>query len=100
MMTLDFMQKVDYWLGRPLCLFASIIEKIFPSWIANAADGSSTTEKAIFIELSEMGAAIVAAPAIRRAIESFGRENLYFLIFNRNKTSVQIQNLFEPQNIL
>lgn len=98
-MNVNFMQLIDYWIGRPLCLLATFLDRLFP-WLFRCPRKSDSSERAIFIELSEMGAAIVAAPALRKAIEKYGKANTYFMIFNRNRESVEIQNILDPDNIL
>ena len=43
----------------------------------------------LFIELSEMGTTILAAPAMRKARETLGAE-LFFVIFKKNVGSLEL----------
>lgn len=94
-MHVQFMQRVDYWVGIPLCALLSVwhyfAKLLFPI-------AASTPKKVLFIELSEMGSAILAYSALSRA-KGAGWE-CYFLVFARNKESVEILNIFKPENIL
>lgn len=91
------MQKVDYFLGIPLCFLFSLLNKIFLLF-GPAKVGQVTSY--LFIELSEMGSAILAYPAIEMAAKKVGKENVYFLIFENNKESVEILNIIPRENIL
>ena len=53
--------------------------------------------KTLFIELSEMGSAIIADPAMRK-LQKNGAE-LFFLIFKDNQKSLNILATVKPQNI-
>jgi ADP-heptose:LPS heptosyltransferase len=53
--------------------------------------------KLLFIELSEMGSAILVDPAMRNA-QARGAE-LFFLIFKSNRASLTLLNTVKPENI-
>jgi len=57
----------------------------------------SEPKKLLFIELSEMGSAILVDPAMRNA-QSRGAE-LFFLIFKSNRASLTLLNTVKPENI-
>ena len=91
------MQIVDFWIGVPLCFIFSIfnkIRKIIPF------KKSKFNKKILFLELSEMGSAILAYSAIMRAKEIKKDHDFYFLIFKSNKESVEILNIFDNDKIL
>lgn len=96
-MNLKLMRLVDYWFGVPLCFLVSI-------WSAIVSKLCTQTkvkpQNILFIELSEMGSAIIAYSALVKARELFPGSKLYFLIFRRNKESVEILKLIDNQNIL
>jgi len=54
-------------------------------------------KKLLFIELSEMGSAILVDPAMRNA-QSRGAE-IFFLIFKSNRASLTLLNTVKPENI-
>jgi ADP-heptose:LPS heptosyltransferase len=96
-MKVRLMQRVDYWVGVPLCFLFSIIHRI-----ARLVLGSKevTPKNLLFIELSEMGSAILAYSSLVKARQAIGAENIYFLVFKRNRESVELLNLLPQENII
>ncbi len=90
-MNVDTMRKIDYWAGIPLCLVTSLITKLIPA-------RKKRPEKVLLIELSEMGSAILVDPAMRKLRDTLGSE-LFFVIFAKNKPSLQLLNTVDDQNI-
>ena len=60
-----FATKLDYWIGRPVCFSLSIIDKIKTVFIRKREP--FLCQKIMFVELSEMGAAILGYSAIKKA---------------------------------
>ena len=92
-MKVDTMRFVDKYAGIPLCTIGTVIKKLF-----FASKGKKTPKNILFIELSEMGSAILADPAMRKAQKEFNG-NLFFLIFKKNKPSLQLLNTVKDENI-
>lgn len=95
-MNVDLMRKIDFYVGIPLCFLFSFLDRFFlllrPSQI-----NSSGPKKAVFIELSEMGSAILADPCMRQ-LKSKNVE-IFFLIFKKNKASLQLLKTVPEDNI-
>lgn len=91
-MKVDTMRKIDRYVGIPLCFFSTIIFKIF------LRKKPKKPKRILFIELSEMGSAIIADPAMRKAAKVHSAE-LFFLIFEKNKPSLKILNTIPDENI-
>jgi ADP-heptose:LPS heptosyltransferase len=87
-MKIDTMRKVDYFAGIPLCLLATLIIRL-----TGLVTGQrfQRPRKVLFIELSEMGSAILADPAMRKMRQA-GNTELYFLIFKSNAASLRLLN--------
>jgi ADP-heptose:LPS heptosyltransferase len=96
-MQIKLMQWVDYYVGIPLCFILSIFRKIIRLLYTRS---KSNPRKILFIELSEMGSAIIAYSSIHKAQEIVGKENVYFLIFNKNRESVELLSIIPEQNII
>ena len=90
-MKVDTMRSIDYWLGIPLCLMLSLLRKLVPN-------RQCTPEKVMLIELSEMGSAILVDPAMRKLKNKLNAE-LFFVIFSKNKPSLQLLNTVTDKNI-
>ena len=95
--SVNTMRAIDHWVGVPLCAVVSPIVALIDG-IKNVFNrGSDTPRKLLFIELSEMGSAILVDPAMRNA-QARGAE-LFFLIFKSNRASLSLLNTVKPENI-
>jgi ADP-heptose:LPS heptosyltransferase len=92
----DTMRSVDKWVGVPMCFFFSLIN--FFIEIFSAKKTKPDVSKTLFIELSEMGSAIIVDPAMRK-LQTQGNAELFFLIFRSNYKSLEILNTVASQNI-
>jgi ADP-heptose:LPS heptosyltransferase len=91
------MQRIDYFIGIPICFLLSIFNTII-SFLGFISKKSPS--KVVFIELSEMGSAFLAYPMLKRAVEKFGAQNVYFLIFTKNRESVDLLNVIPYENVI
>ena len=96
-LSVDTMRTIDRVVGVPLCAlfspFVALADKI--KSLLGAKD--TPPQKLLFIELSEMGSAIIVDPAMRQA-QARGAE-IFFLIFKSNKASLSLLNTVPAQNI-
>lgn len=83
-------------MGVPLCFFFSIFFKI--KFIFRRK-GNIQPKNILFIELSEMGSAILVDPAMKKMQRSLTGNELFFLIFKRNKPSLNLLNTIKEENI-
>jgi len=93
-MKIETMRKIDYAAGIPLSFLFSIINLIVPKRKSLGAK----PKKILFIELSEMGSAVLVDPALQLAQKKFGAD-LHFVIFKRNKISLDILKTIPESNI-
>ncbi len=91
------MRTIDRWVGVPLCALVSPFVMLI-DWLRAALEGRPRDpRKLLFIELSEMGSAIIVDPAMRDA-QARGAD-LFFLIFKSNQASLTLLNTVKPENI-
>lgn len=94
-MNVNAMRTIDKWVGIPLCFLASLLSRIrnlfSPKKVPN-------TERTLFIELSEMGSAVIVDPAMRKLRRETNAE-LFFAIFKDNAKSLEILNTISQENI-
>ena len=94
-MNVNAMRTIDKWVGVPLCFVASLLSRIrnifSPKKVPN-------TKRTLFIELSEMGSAVIVDPAMRKLQRESGAE-LFFAIFRDNAKSLEILNTVPQENI-
>lgn len=62
-MKVDTMRHVDYYVGVPLCFLGSLCQKAMKLLVRR---DKKTPKNVLFIELSEMGSAILVDPAMRK----------------------------------
>ncbi len=93
-MKVDTMRQVDYYAGVPLCFIFTLFFKLtglFSAW------RRSEPKKVLFVELSEMGSAIIVDPAMRKMRDT-GAE-LYFVIFKKNAPSLRLLGTVPEENV-
>lgn len=91
------MRTIDTRLGIPLCFLISPFV-----WLADiirqAKKSKPNINRVLFIELSEMGSAIIVDPAMRKLMQE-GPSEIFFVIFNKNVKSLQILQTVPADNI-
>ena len=95
--SVNTMRAIDHWVGVPLCAVASPLVALMDGVKNIFGGGPEAPKKLLFIELSEMGSAILVDPAMRNA-QARGAE-LFFLIFKSNRASLTLLNTVKPENI-
>jgi ADP-heptose:LPS heptosyltransferase len=90
------MQRIDFWVGVPLCALLSVINWL--CWVIRRRRSQRAPPKRIlFIELSEMGSAIIAYPTLRHVQERFAGAEIHFLIFRRNIESIELPGIIPAE---
>jgi len=93
-MKVDRMRAIDRWAGIPLCFLMTALLGPFK----RRRGPGPAPKRILFIELSEMGSTILADPAMRKARGLFGAE-IYFVIFRRNRSSLDLLGTVAAENI-
>lgn len=99
LMDVEHIRKIDKWLGVPLCAIFSVLYAI-RTLFKPSLKIPVQPRNILFVELSEMGSAIIAYSALQRTKTLFPDSTLYFLIFKENKESVSITEAIDEGNIL
>ena len=98
-MNIDLMRKVDYFAGVPLCALATPFVKLASLFSSHVSkQNSRTPRKVLFIELSEMGSAILVDPAMRK-MQTAANAELFFVIFKGNAASLRLLNTVPVANV-
>lgn len=95
-MNVNAMRTIDKWVGVPLCFLASLLSRIRN--IFSTKKRIPNTSRTLFIELSEMGSAVIVDPAMRKLRRETNAE-LFFAIFKDNAKSLEILNTIPGENI-
>ncbi|PIZ56197.1 hypothetical protein COY23_03475 [bacterium (Candidatus Torokbacteria) CG_4_10_14_0_2_um_filter_35_8] len=89
---------LDKYIGTPLCFLLTIIDSFIK--IFKREKKIKSPKKVLFIELSEMGSAILSYSAIKKLQQKFPKAKTYFLIFKKNKESVEILDIISKERVL
>ncbi len=98
----DTMRLIDRWVGIPLCFFAS-----FWPWNKSPADSSfpnktgntTPSDIIVFIGIAEIGALVVAYPAIEEARKQFPKSRICFITAAAGVQTLELMG-FEEEDIL
>ncbi|WP_041041942.1 glycosyltransferase family 9 protein [Paramagnetospirillum magnetotacticum] len=96
-MNVDRMRQIDFWAGVPLAFLMTLYWRIRCFFSPPAP---SSAKNILFIELSEMGSAVIADAALKRAGALFPEAKVYFLIFAKNRPSLDIMGTIARENML
>ncbi len=94
-MNVDTMRNIDHYAGVPLTFLGTIIKKTLNFFIPPK---KIKPKNVLLIELSEMGSAIIVDPAMRKLKANIEGE-LFFVIFSKNKVSLQLLETVKDENI-
>src|SRR5438132_3856599 len=91
------LQGTDRWVGGPICAILTLFRKIFGS---TGRPGPRQVERILFVKFAEQGSTVLAYPAILRAIEMVGRENVYFVVFEDNRFILDAMEIIPEGNVI
>src|SRR5213596_3829376 len=91
------LQRTDRWVGVPLCAILTLLRRIF-EWARRP--GPHQVRRILFVKLAEQGSTVLAYPAIRRAIDMVGRENVYFVVFEDNRFILDAMDVLPEGNVI
>lgn len=91
------MRFIDRWVGVPVCFLLSPF-----CWLSDTLRSAKSKKpdvrNTLFIELSEMGSAVIADPAMRK-LKKESDAKLYFIIFKKNYKSLEILRTIDEENV-
>lgn len=98
-MTPTQIRKLDTICGKYMCFFLTGVRRVI-DFFSPSDSSKPIPHKVLFIKLIEQGATVLATPAIRRAGEVVGRENVFFIVFEDNREILSILDLLPPENVI
>jgi ADP-heptose:LPS heptosyltransferase len=93
------MRAIDFWVGIPLCFVLTQIERVLRLF-GLRRDAAGTPKHILFVQLAEMGTMVVAYPSLAKARELFPDATLHFLCFRQIRSSVEMLNILDRDNII
>src|SRR5882724_7656471 len=91
------LQRTDRWVGAPLCALLTLLRRIFES---AGQLRPRQVQCILFVKFAEQGSTVLAYPAIRRATEMVGRENVYFVVFEDNRFILDAMEIIPEGNVI
>lgn len=92
------MRKIDYWAGKLLCFILGLFS--FARYRSATKPSSDAVQNILFVQISEIGSAVLADPAVRHAQANFPRAKVHYLIFEKNREIIEILGSVEKRNII
>jgi ADP-heptose:LPS heptosyltransferase len=92
------LQIIDRLVGVPLCASLTLVRRLTGGRFV--PERVEVPRKVLFVKLAEQGSTVLAYPAISRAIQLVGRENVFFLVFEENRFILDAMGLIPPENVI
>jgi ADP-heptose:LPS heptosyltransferase len=92
------LQIIDRFVGVPLCASLTLVRRLTGDRFV--PERVEVPRKVLFVKLAEQGSTVLAYPAISRAIQLVGRENVFFLVFEENRFILDAMGLIPPENVI
>jgi ADP-heptose:LPS heptosyltransferase len=92
------LQIIDRLVGVPLCASLTLVRRLTGGRFV--PERAEVPRKVLFVKLAEQGSTVLAYPAISRAIQLVGRENVFFLVFEENRFILDAMRLIPPENVI
>jgi len=93
------MRAIDYWLGIPLLFLLTIVHRV-QRLIGLARTSIGQPQNILFIQLAEMGAMVVAYPALAKARALFPDATLHVLCFSEIRPCVEMLEIIPSGNVI
>ena len=94
----DTMRRIDCWLGIPTCAVLTLARRFGD--LVRRRPKEVEPGPILFIKLAEQGSTVLAASAIRAAIDRAGPENVHFLCFEENRFILDAMDLLPRENVI
>src|SRR5260370_42152154 len=92
------LQIIDRLVGVPLCAFLTLVRRLIRDRFV--PERVELPRNILFVKLAEQGSTVLAYPAISRAIQLGGRENVFFLVFEENRFILDAMGLIPPDDVI
>jgi ADP-heptose:LPS heptosyltransferase len=92
------LQIIDRIVGVPLCAILTLLRRLKGG--AFVSERVELPRNVLFVKLAEQGSTVLAYPAISRALQLVGRENVFFLVFEENRFILDAMELIPPENVI
>lgn len=99
-MNVAAMRLLDRWLGVPACFGLTVWRRLTGALRLRNPAASGQVSRILIVKLAEQGATVLAYPALHRAVEMVGRENVFFLVFEENRFILDCLDVIPAENVI
>jgi ADP-heptose:LPS heptosyltransferase len=92
------LQIIDRIVGVPLCAVFTLLRRLKGDRFVS--ERVELPRNVLFVKLAEQGSTVLAYPAISRALQLVGRENVFFLVFEENRFILDAMGLIPAENVI
>jgi len=96
-MNVATLRRIDAFVGVPVCALLTAWRKVLSPFARKPA---GPVERILFVKLAEQGSTVLAYPALKRATDRVGRENVYFLVFEENRPILDAMDVIPRENVV
>lgn len=96
-MKIKSMRLLDRWLGSPLSAVLTLWRRMRDRFRSMPTE---PPRRILFVKLVEQGATVLAEPALRRAVEMVGRENVFMVVFRQNRFILDVLDVIPRENVI
>src|SRR5262245_49172548 len=84
-------------MGVPLCFVLTVWRRVRDRFVAPP---TAVVRRILFLKLTEQGSTVLAYPALRRAVEKVGRDNVHVVVFASNRFILDVLDVIPPGNVV
>ena len=97
-MNVQTLRRIDRLIGAPLCALLTVVRRLED--LLQRRPQPDAPRRIAVIKLAEQGATVVAYPALLRAREMVGAENLFFVVFAENRFILDLLEVVPRENVI
>jgi len=98
MVSVDLLRHIDRYIGIPACWVLTVVRLIAHPFRRHVS--LQAPKRILIIKLSEMGSTVLAYPAIEELRRQIPDAEIFFLVFNNNRSIIDALNITRRDNII
>jgi ADP-heptose:LPS heptosyltransferase len=92
------MRRIDRWVGVPVSAVLTLVRRLDDLILRRRP--TTEPKRIAVLKLAEQGATVLAYPALSRACELVGKQNLFFVVFAENRFILDLMDVVPGENVL
>jgi ADP-heptose:LPS heptosyltransferase len=96
-MKVKSMRLLDRWAGILISAALTVVRRLADVF---RAQPTGPPRRILFVKLVEQGATVIAYPALERAVEMVGRDNVFFVVFEQNRFILDVLDVIPRENVI